>query len=225
MQLTQAPPRRTRTRRRRRVVLEVIGVAVVLVAVVAAIVLRGGGDGQDLGSQPELARELLAMERADQRARNAAIEAGGDISEESEIGQEIARVDRRNTARLKEIIDDHGWPGRSLVGERASRSAWLLALHADLDPKFQKQALELMEAMEPGEVDPRDVAYLKDRVLVAAGDEQIYGTQWECRGGEAVPRTPIVDPDDVDQRRAEVGMDPLDEYIESFRETYGDCKA
>ena len=219
---TQTAPRRTR--RRRRVVLEVIGVLVVLGAVVAAIVMRGGGEREDLGTEPELARELLAMERADQQARNAAIDAGGDITEDSDIGLEIARVDKRNTARLKEIIDEHGWPGRSLVGERASRSAWLLALHADLDHKFQERALELMEAMEPGEIDPRDIAYLKDRVLVAEGEEQIYGTQFGCRGGDLVPRTPIVDEKDVDERRAEVGLEPLDEYKTSFRETYGDCK-
>lgn len=220
---TQTAPRRTR--RKRRVVLEVVAVLVVLGAVVAAIVMRGGGEREDLGTEPELARELLAMERADQKARNAAIEAGGNIAEDSDIGLEIARVDKRNTARLKEIIDEYGWPGRSLVGERASRSAWLLALHADLDHKFQERALELMEAMEPGEVDPRDIAYLKDRVLVAEGAEQIYGTQFECRDGELVPRTPIVDEKDVDERRDEVGLEPLDDYIASFRETYGDCTA
>ena len=220
---TQTVPRRTR--RRRRVVLEIVGVLLLLGVVVAAIVMRGGGEQrEDLGSQPDIARELLAMERADQRARNAAIEEGGVVTEDSDIGLEIARVDKRNTARLKEIIDDYGWPGRSLVGERASRSAWLLAQHADLDPKFQERALELMEAMEPGEVDPRDIDFLKDRVLVAEGEEQIYGTQFECRDGEVAPRTPIVDEKDVDERRAEVGLEPLDEYKASFRETYGDCK-
>lgn len=220
---TLTTPRRTR--RKRRLVFEILAVLVVLAAIVAAIVLRdGGGAAEDLGSHPEIARELLAMERADQRARNAAIEAGGDIAEDSDIGKEIARVDRRNTERLKEIIDEYGWPGRTLVGERASRSAWLLAQHADLDPKFQERALELMEAMEPGEVDPRDVAYLKDRVLVADGEHQIYGTQFECRAGELVPRTPIVDERNVDERRDEVGLEPLDDYKRSFAETYGDCE-
>jgi hypothetical protein len=215
-------PGSSSARRRRRLVIEIVGVLVLLGVAVAVILTRGGGK-EDLGSDPELARELLAMEQADQDARNASIDAGLTSDRSRELGEEILRVDRRNAKRLKEIIDEHGWPGRSLVGDRASRSAWLIAQHADHDPKFQKRVLELMEAMPDGEVEESDAAYLTDRVLVAEGKPQRYGTQFECRKGELVPRTPINDEDTVDERRADVGMQPLDEYKASFKDVYGDC--
>jgi uncharacterized protein DUF6624 len=204
-------------------VIEIVAVVAVLVAVGVVIVSRGGGTKDDLGTNPTLARELLAMERADQKARNAAIKAGASVGESRKLGKEIGRVDKRNTARLGEIIDEVGWPGKSLVGERASQSAWLIAQHADMNLKFQKRALALMRAMPHGEVVAKNVAYLTDRVLVAEGKEQQYGTQFECRKGELVPRTPIADPENIDETRDSVGMEPLDEYKKSLEDVYGEC--
>jgi hypothetical protein len=204
-------------------VIEIVAVLVVLVAVGAVILSRGGGEREDLGSQPTLARELLAMERADQKARNAAIDAGAVAGENQKIGKEITRVDKRNTTRLMTIVEEFGWPGRSLVGERASQSAWLIAQHADLNLAFQKHALVLMDAMPIGEVVPKNIAYLTDRILVAEGKKQAYGTQFECRKGELVPRTPIADPAGIDAKRKAVGMQPLDEYKKSFVDVYGEC--
>jgi hypothetical protein len=218
-----ASPGESGARRKRRLVLEIVLIVAVLGGVGAFIVSRGDGGREDLGSQPALARELLAMEQRDQQARNRATKEGAVVLEDSEIGKAIRRVDTANTARLKEIVDEYGWPGRSLVGERASRSAWLLAQHADLDLKFQKRALEMMEAMPDDEIVRRDVAYLSDRVLVAAGKKQRYGTQLECRDGELVGRTPIADKDNVDARRAKVDMEPLADYKQSYIDTYGEC--
>ena len=218
-----AEPGSSRGRPRGRLVLEIVLIVAVLGGVGAFIVSRGEGGREDLGSQPALARELLAMEQRDQQARNRATEKGAVVLKDSDIGKAITRVDKTNTARLKEIVDEFGWPGKSLVGERASRSAWLLAQHADLDPKFQKHALELMEAMPKDEVVQRDIGYLTDRVLVAEGKKQRYGTQLECRDGELVGRTKIADEENVDARRAKLDMEPLADYKRSFIDTYGEC--
>lgn len=132
-------------------------------------------------------------------------------------------TDADRTLRLREIIEEFGWPTISLVGKDGASAAWLIAQHSDFDVGFQEQALELMEeALEAGEVDPTDVAYLEDRVAVNRGRPQTYGTQIRCRGGRARPATPIVDPAHVDELRAEVGMEPLDEYLDLFEE---DCAA
>jgi hypothetical protein len=213
----------SRTRRKRRLVLEIVVIVAALVGFGAFIVSRGEGGREDLGSQPELARELLAMEQRDQEARNRATERGAVVLTDSDIGKAITSVDKANTRRLKEIVDEYGWPGTSLVGFRASRSAWLIAQHADRDLAFQKHALELMQDMPSDEVVQRDVAYLNDRVLVAEGKKQRYGTQFECRDGELVPRTPIADEEDVDARRRSLDMEPLADYKRSFIETYGEC--
>ncbi len=57
---------------------------------------------------PALRAELLAMKDEDQAVRRAAARG---------VEAPFAEVTKRHTARLRAIIEEHGWPGRSLVGE------------------------------------------------------------------------------------------------------------
>lgn len=86
-------------------------------------------------------------------------------------------VDRDNTAWLKVIVERHGWPGRRLVGDEGSEHAWLLAQHADHDPVFQRRCLDMLgDAVARGDASPITLAYLTDRVRLASGQCQLYGT-------------------------------------------------
>jgi hypothetical protein len=153
---------------------------------------------------PELRAELMEMFRIDQAARR------GESLPELE-GRGMGDVDAVHTARMREIIAEHGWPTESLVGEDGARSAWLLVQHADAQPEFQRECLELMKAAGDGEVDAVDVAYLTDRVLVNEGKKQIYGTQFWTVDGIRAPR-PIEDEAAVEALRAEVGMGTMQDY-------------
>ena len=165
----------------------------------------------------ELRLELLRMSDEDQKVREESIQA--DAADSVAIAR-IMEIDRKNTARMREIVEQHGWPGKSLAGEDGATAAWLLVQHADLDHQFQKHCLKLMEkAGKRGEVSMRSVAYLTDRVLVAEGKKQIYGTQLENKNGEFVP-FPIEDEVNVDRRRKEVGLPPLEEYKRMLKEMY-----
>lgn len=154
--------------------------------------------------EPDLYRELLEMQRLDQASRR-----GEPLLELS--GRTTGEIDAANTARMKEIIEEHGWPTKSLVGADGAQAAWLLVQHADADPPFQRHCLGLMNAAESGEVDPVDVAYLTDRILVNEGKKQIYGTQFWSPEGELIPR-PIEDEARVEELRAEIGMISMQEY-------------
>ena len=124
--------------------------------------------------------------------------------------------DGENLPWLKEVIAAHGWPGASLVGTEGAHAAWLLAQHADADPAFQRQCLGLIgAAVEAGEASLLEHAYLTDRVLLAEGRPQVYGTQVTRRGGAWAPRD-LRDPELVDERRAAAGLEPLAEYLERF---------
>jgi hypothetical protein len=168
---------------------------------------RGGGDRADPGGDQDratLRRELLDMMEADQAERTGESTANGDGS---------------RTDRLREIIDEHGWPTFDMVGREGATAAWLIAQHADFDVDFQAEVLGLMHAaLEAGQADPTEVAYLEDRVAVNRGEPQRYGTQVRCRGGRPEPATPLVDPEAVDARRADVGLDPLADYFEELAE-------
>src|SRR5439155_1758694 len=85
----------------------------------------------------------------------------------------------------------------SLAGEDGAEAAWLLAQHADRDPAFQRRCLDLLaEAAARGEASWMHVAYLTDRVLLAEGKPQEYGTQATGRDGRYVARD-LRDPDSL----------------------------
>ncbi len=164
-----------------------------------------------------LRKELADRVKEDQEARRLLIDSKG---RDAELTKKLTDIDRRNTAWLKDVVDKHGWPGKSLVGEEGAHNAWLLVQHADRDRPFQKRCLELLqEAVKKGEASGKDLAYLTDRVLVGEGKKQLYGTQFTLKDGEYVP-SPIEDEANVDKRRKEVGLESLAEYARTLREIY-----
>ena len=126
-------------------------------------------------------------------------------------------IDSQHTEELKMLVELHGWPTNSAFGEKTAKDAWLLAQHADFDPAFQRQVLELMEPLvEKDEVHAKNFAYLYDRVAVADERPQRYATQGRCVGkGTWEPRE-LEDAENVDALRAEVGLGTLEEYKKAF---------
>ncbi|MEU6171713.1 DUF6624 domain-containing protein [Streptantibioticus parmotrematis] len=158
-----------------------------------------------------VAAELVDMAAAD---HGAARRANSDDPAEQLAWR---RLTTRHADRLAEIMDAHGWPTAERFGADAARAAWLIAQHADRQLDVQRRALRLMEqAAAQGDVSARELAFLRDRVLVNEGREQIYGTQIAgVRDGAPVP-WPCEDPERMDERRAEVGIPPFDEYVAQF---------
>ncbi|BCL15544.1 DUF6624 domain-containing protein [Micromonospora sagamiensis] len=160
------------------------------------------------GIDGDLADELIAMTDEDRRRQPGALD--GDPA----TRLAYRAVTTRNADRLGEILDRHGWPGRSLVGPEGARRAWLVAQHADRQLELQRRALRLMEsAVAAGEADPAQLAMLRDRVLVNEGRPQIYGMQIaDVVDGAPVP-WPCEEPDRLDERRAEVGLAPFAVHV------------
>jgi hypothetical protein len=152
---------------------------------------------------PALRRELLALAAKDIAARNQMTSADDKVGMEA-----VAVVDRETTARMKQVVAQHSWPGKRIVGVDGANAAWLLVHHADADVPFQKACLALMEPLvAKGEVTGKDYAFLWDRVAIAEGRKQRYGTQLD---GDDV--APLEDPANVDARRKAMGMGTLAEY-------------
>ena len=62
------------------------------------------------------------------------------------------------------------------------------------------------------------LALLEDRVLAREGHPQRYGTQFQQRGGMT---RPLPMEEAVHARRAEVGLQPLEDYAATLSEVYG----
>ncbi|MFE9391579.1 DUF6624 domain-containing protein [Streptomyces sp. NPDC006784] len=158
-----------------------------------------------------LAAELTAMAAADHRM---SAEANSDDPARQLAWRRLTAV---HGDRLGEIMDAHGWPTAELVGEEAARAAWLIAQHADRQLDIQRRALKLLQgAVSAGSAGPRELAFLRDRMLVNEGGKQICGTQIAgVRDGVPVP-WPCAEPERVDELRAEAGIEPFDEYVAKF---------
>jgi uncharacterized protein (TIGR03067 family) len=191
-------------------------------------VFRRPGSKQEFraaaAKEPALRAELLAMMKEDQAARVRMPElmrkkaAGEDVDGElKDLMTKGTAIDAKNTARMKEIVEKYGWPGASLIGNDGSLAAFLLVQHADRDRAFQQKCLPLIAAaVKAKEASPQHLAYLTDRLLVAEGKKQVYGTQLRQADGKLEP-APIEDEANVDKRRAEIGLAPLADYIKQVQ--------
>ena len=168
----------------------------------------------------DLAAELATRRDEDQRVRRQVSGVVGRTGTRvpEDLAAEWERVDEANTRWLGELLATRGWPGQTLVGAAGAQAAWLLAQHADRDPGLQQAFLDaLREAVGRGEASPAHLAYLEDRVRVNADQPQLYGTQFTQQGGELAPH-PIEDPERLDERRAEVGLEPFAAYEARMRD-------
>jgi hypothetical protein len=115
--------------------------------------------------------------------------------------------------RSAAILSAMGWPSFSVDGPEASHNVVMIALQSgNLD--FQKFALQKILDMPAEEVDLSQIAFLSDTILLSEGKQQWYGTQYSITPEGRIIPAPIEDADKVDERRAQLGMETLSEYLE-----------
>lgn len=128
-------------------------------------------------------------------------------------------VDEQNRNRLKEIIAEHGYPTRSMVGSDAMRAIFIITQHADGDMEWQKsQLINIENAVKRGDMDGQNYAYLYDRIKMHSGEKQLYGTQFSKvdRLNKTVELVDTEDIENLDKRRREIGMMPIAMYKDSM---------
>ena len=168
-------------------------------------------DKDSKASQPEVQATLRERVDADQQAREAVF-AGPGAPDEKSIKAMLA-VDADNLAWLKQLVAKQGFPTVAQVGRSGVANAFLLVQHADTDPDFQASMLEVLRARvaEDG-IRKSEVAMLTDRVLIAQGKPQRYGSQYaQAKDGGLVPK-PTEDPAHVDERRDGMELPPMALY-------------
>jgi len=164
-----------------------------------------------------LMRELEAINESDQTNRmmmdSVGKRFGWDSREMKELWTKQNEVDSLNLIRIKEIIKEYGYPGKSLVGDQSS-TAWLVIQHADLNTQEEYLPI-LQDAADKGELRKSSFALLVDRVRMRKGEKQLYGSQIQMKNGK-YEIYPIEDEPNVNKRRAEVGLGPLEDYVKHW---------
>ena len=164
----------------------------------------------------KLILELREILQADQsirhRRQDVAEQFGTDSEQHQAVIDSMLISDSLNLEKVAAIINQHGYPGKTLVGEQLSHAAFLVLQHADL--KTQEKYLPLlMDAAEQGELGKSFLPLMIDRIRVKKDQPQLYGTQFFYNEKGEIDFFPIEDEAGLDKRRAEMGLEPFDNYL------------
>lgn len=170
--------------------------------------------------EPKLVAILDTIHRDDQELRQeiSAVEAayGRDSKEMQTHWDKINEMDSINVLKVQKILDERGWLGADVVGYQGNYTLFLVIQHAPLD--IQGKYLPMFrQAVKKGNASASSLALMEDRVALRNGERQIYGSQIgrDPETGEFYV-LPLQDPENVDERRAEVGLEPLEDYVSTY---------
>lgn len=167
-----------------------------------------------------LQAELLSILDEDQKYRIQINETQKKFAPDSKEMQDLWKIiiqkDSINLLKVKKILDEKGWVGKDKVGAQANSALFLVIQHSDL--ATQKKYLPMMkEAVKKGNADSGSLALLIDRIEIREGRKQIYGSQIGTYPNTNTQYVlPLIDPDNVDKRRTEVGLGPISDYVKNW---------
>ncbi|MBN2663424.1 MAG: hypothetical protein JXR68_07215 [Bacteroidales bacterium] len=143
---------------------------------------------------------------------------GANSKEMDSLWKVIRHVDSVNLIIVENILEQYGWFGGKdingkIIGGKPSATFFLVIQHSDLETQ-QKYLPMMKDAVTKGYISGIDLAYLEDRIAVGQKKRQIYGTQVGIDTATNQPFVlPLVDPDNVDERRKKVGLSTMSEYV------------
>jgi len=214
--------------------------AIVLIAVAAVIItwMRIRSEiqrheqliEQQANQRAMVTEDLLQMMEADQITRalvlgNVADDQPATPERRQWLVDESYRLNHVHAERLRRHVWTlGGWPTVSRVGADASIAACVIAVHHHTDTEFMAWSRDQMEPhVADRDVDPDCWARLVDRVLLAEGKPQRYGTQMrdgETDGVYYWGIDTLEDPEGLLERRAAIGLMDYAQYLADQRQVY-----
>lgn len=171
----------------------------------------------------KLANELSEIYKDDQKYRHAAILAArkfgsGSAQDNTLMSKQLAN-DINNLAKIEKIFSEYGYPGKSLVGNFLSKVAFFVVQHNDVSVQ-EKYLSTFKLAAQQNELEPSLLPLMIDRIRTAKGEQQLYGTQLSEEAGNIFKLYPIEDEANVNIRRKEAGLPPLEAYLAKWKIKY-----
>ncbi len=90
------------------------------------------------------------------------------------------QTDAEISALLRDALAERGWPEPCDLGDQASKQLWFVVQHTPVPESLNASATFFEAAADYGFIPGSQLATLRDRVLMRAGEPQIYGTQYVC---------------------------------------------
>lgn len=170
--------------------------------------------------QSEYAKELLNIIIKDQaldyyidQAKKFYMEKGYIPQWYYPLGQMKQKEGQQNYSKLQNLIEKFGWPKYSKVGKLAADAPLLVINHHESDSIRKKYLPIIRQTCIDGEGSCMEYAKIQDRILVNDNKPQMYGMQFRYNSNRNLEPFPIVDPEFVDKRRKEIGLEPLKVYL------------
>jgi len=170
--------------------------------------------------QPEFTKELLKVIMKDQaldynidQAKTYFMTEGNAPHWYYPLGAYKQQIVQENYNKMQQLIDEYGWPNYSTVGKLAADAPLLVINHHENDSVRSKYLPQIKAACLKNEGSCMEFAKIQDRILVSENKEQIYGMQFRYNADRKLEPFPIKDPEYVDKRRKEIGLEPLKDYL------------
>jgi len=118
-----------------------------------------------------------------------------------------------NTEFMRQLLAEVGWIDVPRFGYSASREAFLLVQHS-WDVQLLTAALpRVKKDVDSGQMESDAYALLYDRLQLALGRPQRYGSQVVSDGQEGVVVLPVEDQSKIEELRKQLGLISLKEYV------------
>lgn len=118
--------------------------------------------------------------------------------------QELAFHDSLSFAKIDRILDTYGYPGKAVAGDATPIPFYILGF-APL-PLKEKHVGKLLMAATRDDISLKSLAFFIDKMKIAKGEKQVYGTQYYLKNGEYTSY-PIEDEVHLKERRASMGLE------------------
>lgn len=162
-----------------------------------------------------ITEKIINLKNADLALRDK-LGQNGQLSEG--YNEEMKELHDRNAKTLNKIIDAAGYPTIEKVGKEANEAAWLIIQHSIGQPEFMKKCAKQLEiAVNQNKADPKNLAYLIDRIAVFEDKPQLYGTQFDWNENGILNSNKFDSIIKVNERRKSIGLNTLEEQTEIIR--------
>lgn len=125
-------------------------------------------------------------------------------------------IDKENQQIVVSIIEKCGFPTVEGHGYKSVETVFLVLQHAGKGLRSKYFPL-IKESAGKGDLSWSIVALMEDRMLMDRGEKQKYGSQVrKNNGSDEWFLYPIHDPENVNERRAKIGLEPIEDYLKNF---------
>ena len=148
--------------------------------------------------------------------RDSLMKIYGVESKEAQEQQEIYEKNHiPNEEKVKNILDKYGWPTKEMIGEEGNWIICNVIQHSDNEIRLKYLPM-MRKAVKEKKLEPRFLVRAEDRIATERGDLQIYGGQMKYYPvTKSFNVWPVYDPVNIDKRRAEIGLDPIAEFLKN----------